>query len=45
MTTIGLLGLILGPIIFATVINLWHELATVERPETAQGEETRPPSD
>ncbi|GAB7025573.1 AI-2E family transporter [Geotalea toluenoxydans] len=45
VTTIGLLGLILGPIIFATVINLWHELATVERPETAQGEETRPPSD
>ncbi|WP_243373661.1 AI-2E family transporter [Geotalea sp. SG265] len=27
VTTIGLLGLILGPIIFATVINLWHEEA------------------
>jgi predicted PurR-regulated permease PerM len=27
VTTVGLLGLILGPIIFATVINLWHELA------------------
>lgn len=27
VTTIGLLGLIVGPIIFATVINLWQELA------------------
>lgn len=31
VTTIGLLGLILGPIIFATVINLWHELASNDK--------------
>lgn len=38
VTTIGLLGLILGPIIFATAINLWRELAGSGQTEPDAGE-------
>lgn len=43
ITTIGLLGLILGPIIFATVINLWRELAGTEEAQPHAGQPARRP--